>query len=54
MRELNRIYRAQPGAVSGGFRHTGFEWIDFSDVEKSVISFLRRGADLSDYIVFCL
>ena len=26
------------------FHYTGFEWIDFRDVENSIIAFLRRGA----------
>ena len=36
------------------FDYTGFEWIDFSDSEKSVISFLRRGGERrEELIVVC-
>jgi len=33
------------------FAHAGFEWIDFRDVESSVISFLRRGEKPEDCMV---
>ena len=36
VRELNRLYRAQPALYEVDFDYTGFEWIDFADVEKSV------------------
>ncbi len=49
--ELNRIYREQPALYEVDFEHNGFEWIDFSDVEKSIISFLRRGNDSHDELV---
>jgi 1,4-alpha-glucan branching enzyme len=52
VQELNDFYRAQPALYEVDFNHTGFEWIDFSDVEKSVISFIRRGADRSNFLVF--
>jgi len=52
VQELNDFYRAQAPLYEVDFSHTGFEWIDFSDVEKSVIAFIRQGADRSNYIVF--
>jgi len=52
VRELNRIYCEQPALYEVDFEYQGFEWIDFSDVESSVISFIRRAADPRDYIVF--
>ena len=33
------------------FDHTGFEWIDCSDFEGSVVSFIRRAHDPSDFVV---
>jgi 1,4-alpha-glucan branching enzyme len=51
VKELNRIYREQPALYQVDFEFSGFEWIDFSDVEKSVISFLRRGEKLSDSLL---
>jgi 1,4-alpha-glucan branching enzyme len=40
--ELNRLYRASPRSMKWISTIRGFEWIDIADVEKSVISFLRR------------
>jgi 1,4-alpha-glucan branching enzyme len=34
------------------FDYRGFEWLDISDVENSVISFIRRAADPANYIIF--
>jgi 1,4-alpha-glucan branching enzyme len=53
MRELNRLYRASPALYQVDFHYTGFEWIDFHDWEASVIAFLRRAEDPSDFILFC-
>jgi 1,4-alpha-glucan branching enzyme len=52
VRELNRIYRAEPALHQVDFDYTGFEWIDIADVDQSAISFLRRASDPSDYVVF--
>jgi 1,4-alpha-glucan branching enzyme len=50
-RELNRLYRENPALYQVDFNYTGFEWIDFHDVENSIISFLRRAEDPHDYLV---
>ena len=50
--ELNRLYRTHPALYEVDFDHSGFEWIDISDIEKSVISFLRKASDPRDSIVF--
>ena len=50
--ELNRFYAANKALYEVDYHHTGFEWIDFRDVESSVIAFLRRAADPEDYLVF--
>ena len=53
MRELNRLYRASPALYQVDFHSTGFEWVDFHDWEASIIAFLRRAEDPSDFILFC-
>ena len=53
MRELNRIYRSNPALYQVDFHYTGFEWVDFHDVENSVIAFLRRAEDPSDFLLVC-
>jgi 1,4-alpha-glucan branching enzyme len=52
VKELNRLHREQPALYQVDFEYQGFEWIDFSDTQSSIISFIRRGADPEDYIVF--
>jgi 1,4-alpha-glucan branching enzyme len=51
VRELNRLHRETPSLHEFDFRPEGFEWIDFRDVENSVVSFLRRGKEKDDGIV---
>ena len=51
-RELNRLYRSHPAFYEVDYHWDGFEWIDFHDVENSVISFIRRAADRSRFLVF--
>jgi 1,4-alpha-glucan branching enzyme len=53
VRELNRLYREHPALHQVDFQPAGFEWVDFHDVENSVIAFLRRAADPQDAILFC-
>jgi len=50
--ELNRLYRSTPAMYQVDFHHTGFEWVDFHDVEHSVISFIRRAEDPADFVLF--
>jgi 1,4-alpha-glucan branching enzyme len=52
VRELNRLYRSEPALYQVDFDYTGFEWVDIADVEKSVISFMRRAIDPADCILF--
>jgi 1,4-alpha-glucan branching enzyme len=42
IRELNRVYKAQPALYQLDFSPDGFEWIDANDAEASVFSFLRK------------
>ncbi len=53
VQELNRFYRAEPALYEVDFTWPGFEWIDFSDAEHSVIAFMRRAAKREDYLLFC-
>jgi 1,4-alpha-glucan branching enzyme len=52
MADLNALYRAEPAFWERDFTYEGFQWIDFHDVENSVLSFLRRGANEEDELVF--
>ncbi len=50
--ELNLLYRNEPAMHQVDFHHEGFEWVDFSDVDSSVISFLRYGRNREDFLLF--
>ena len=41
VRDLNRLYRREPALHERDFAADGFEWVDCSDKEQSVISYLR-------------
>ena len=43
-RRLNWFYREHPALYSNDRDWQGFEWIDLSDTQHSVFSFLRRSA----------
>jgi 1,4-alpha-glucan branching enzyme len=51
VRALNRLYTSQPALHEVDFNWNGFEWIDFHDVDNSIVSFLRRAKDPNDFVV---
>jgi 1,4-alpha-glucan branching enzyme len=53
VRDLNRLYRAEPALHVGDCRAEGFEWIDSGDAAHSVLSFLRRGGDGKAVVIVC-
>jgi 1,4-alpha-glucan branching enzyme len=53
VRELNRLYRAQPALYEIDYHWSGFEWVDFHDVDNSIICFLRRAEDPNDFLLIC-
>ena len=52
VKDLNRLYREEPALSQVDYHHTGFEWVDFHDVEGAVISFIRRAEDPDDFLLF--
>lgn len=42
VKELNYFYREHAALWECDFNHLGFEWVDFSDVKNSVVSYLRK------------
>jgi len=52
-RELNRLYQSEPAMYEVDFHWSGFEWVDFHDVDHSIIAFLRRAQDPEDFLLFC-
>src|SRR5436190_11492961 len=51
VRDLNTCLRDQPALHEVDAEYTGFEWLDCSDFEASVVSFVRRAHDRSDFVV---
>ena len=51
VRDLNRLYVSQPALYEDDFSWKGFEWIDFRDVDHSIVSFVRRGKQSHEELV---
>ncbi len=51
VRDLNYFYRDSPALYQNDCTEAGFEWIDCSDNEQSIIAYLRRGQDSSNPVV---
>ncbi len=52
VKELNHLYLNQKPLWEKDFDYQGFEWVDFSDNENSVISYRRKGQ--SDVQLLCV
>ena len=52
VRDLNHLYRNEPSLCEIDFEYQGFEWIDFHDSDNSIVSFLRRGKNPDDILIF--
>lgn len=52
VRDLNKLYQDQPALYKFNFSHEGFEWINADDAERSVISWMRKGEDEADTLIF--
>ena len=42
VRNLNRLYCAEPALWEADFKKTGFQWVNCNDRDASVLSFMRR------------
>jgi 1,4-alpha-glucan branching enzyme len=51
VRDLNRVYRAEAALHQVDFEPAGFEWMDCSDAEQSVVAFVRRARDPRDLVL---
>jgi 1,4-alpha-glucan branching enzyme len=52
VRDLNTFYRGHAALYEMDCEGAGFEWIDCNDNQRSVVSFLRRGKNASDVLLF--
>ncbi|MEZ5400145.1 MAG: 1,4-alpha-glucan branching protein GlgB [Bryobacteraceae bacterium] len=51
-RELNHLYREHPALYEMDNHYSGFEWVDFRDVNNSIIAFLRWSKDRRECMLF--
>ncbi len=51
IRDLNRVYREESALHEVDFEWSGFQWIDFSDSDNSVIAFLRKSRNMQDTLI---
>jgi 1,4-alpha-glucan branching enzyme len=52
VRDLNTLYRGAAMLYELDFDAAGFEWVDCTDFQRSIISFLRRGRNPDDRLLF--
>ena len=52
IRDLNTFYRGQPSLHEWDSNPAGFEWVDCTDNQRSMLSFIRRGPNQEDQILF--
>jgi 1,4-alpha-glucan branching enzyme len=52
VKDLNTLYRGEPALYERDDSPEGFEWIDCSDHEGNVVSFVRRAADPANMLLF--
>jgi 1,4-alpha-glucan branching enzyme len=51
LEDLNQLYRSEPALYELDCEPAGFEWIDGSDVNHSIISFIRKGKTEGDGVI---
>jgi len=49
--DLNALYKSEKALFEADCEDAGFEWLDFSDNDNSIVSFIRRGKNREDFIV---
>jgi 1,4-alpha-glucan branching enzyme len=52
--ELNKLYKTEPALHEKQFSSEGFEWINYSDHENAVMSYIRKGNDPKDDLIIVL
>jgi 1,4-alpha-glucan branching enzyme len=49
--DLNALYKNQPALFEKQFSAEGFEWIDYSDHQNAVMSYIRKGNNPKEHLV---
>jgi len=53
LRDLNRVYRAEPALHRVDFSAAGFEWIDAGNAEMSVLAYVRKSEHAPPVLIVC-
>ena len=51
VKDLNAIYQTNSALYEQGYEPIGFEWIDYSDAEQSVLGYIRKGFEEDNQLV---
>lgn len=54
VKDLNKLYKTEPALFEKQFSHEGFEWIDHSDHQNSVMTYVRKGNNEEDNLLVIL
>lgn len=54
VKALNKLYRTEPALYERSFTPDGFDWIDTSDYQNSVVLYTRKGNDPANSLVIAL
>ena len=54
VKDLNKLYKTEPALFEKQFSHEGFEWIDHSDHQNSVMTYVRKGNKEKDNLLVIL
>ncbi|MBO9584520.1 MAG: 1,4-alpha-glucan branching protein GlgB [Flavobacterium sp.] len=49
--DLNHLYKAQPALYEKQFRGDGFEWINYSDHQNAILSYIRKGNNPDESLI---
>ncbi|NLB19036.1 MAG: 1,4-alpha-glucan branching protein GlgB, partial [Syntrophomonadaceae bacterium] len=52
VKDLNHLYINEPAMHEVDFNYEGFEWIDCNDTDNSIVSFIRKGKDWHNMLIF--
>lgn len=50
--DLNHLYKTEKALYEVDTHYEGFEWIDCNDTEHSIVSFIRKGYNWRDMLIF--
>lgn len=52
VKDLNHLYQSHPALYENNYSPDGFEWINADDAEHSVISWIRKGKEDQEQLIF--